>query len=293
MKRYLIAAALLITSAAYAQQPPPEQPAPPADAAITAPPANDGKPITAVLTEWAKKYEKTIVIEPGLSALIKIDPAAKSFEQGLDLALDPKQTIKWRKVFLRAKMEQPKPERLAAMVRSMTALEATGIIIQDPVADKISSFVKAVDVPKGYASGLDKMSPAFSPKAVYVVYDSKPAWASAGGVELFDLTADPSSIPQGAVNAQNLQAIQQKLMAAIMSMDPEERAKAMRSMMNISNNMDSRTRVGLMVEGMKAMQSMTPEERDGMMRRAMEDVQTMKDLGIQLPGMPQPPPPAK
>ncbi len=260
---------------------------------MAAPPANDGTPIAAVLAEWAKKYDKTLVVEPGLTERVKLDPAAKSFEQGLELTLKPLKTIKWRKVYLRAKMKQPKPERLAAMVRSLEAMEATGIIIQDATGTKINYFTKAVEVPQNYAAGLDKMNPAFSNTVVYVVYDSKPSWASANGVELFDLTADPSSIPAGAINAQNLQAIQQKLLAAMMSMDPDERAAAMRGMMSMSNNMDSRTRVQMMVEGIKAMNSMTPEERDGMMRRTMEDLQTMKDMGVQLPGMPAPTPPGK
>ncbi|MHB1462340.1 MAG: hypothetical protein ACYC1M_13730 [Armatimonadota bacterium] len=297
MKRYLIAAVLMCASiTSFAQQPQPEPPEGGPSPEVAAPPVNDGTPIATVLADWAKKYDKTLVVEPGLTNRVKIDPAAKSFEQGLELTLTPLKTIKWRKVYLRAKMKQPKPERLAAMVRSLEAMEATGMIIQDPAGNKISSFAKAVEVPQNYASGLEKMNPSFNTVAVYVVYDSKPAWASANGVELFDLTADPSSIPAGAINAQSLQAIQQKLLAAIMSMDPDERAAAMRGMMAMSNNMDSRTRVQMMIEGIKAMNSMTPEERDGMMKRTMEDLQTMKDMGVQLPGMPsnpQPPPPGK
>jgi len=287
VKRPLIIAALMLTSVCFAQQPSEDQPAPaPAPANGPAQPIPDGKPISAVLAAWAKQNNKTLVVEPALTAMIKLDPAAKTFEQGLDLALKSQPTIKWRKVYFRAKMEQPKPARLAAMVRSLVALEATGIIIQDPTASKISSYVKSVDVPQAYAASLDKMSPAFSPSPVYVVYDSRPAWAVAGNVDLADLTADPSSIPNNAINAQTMQAISQKLMAAMMNMSPEERGKMMQGMMNMANNMDSRTRVQMMVEGMRAMQNMTPEEREGMMRRAQEDMQTMKDMGVQLPGMP-------
>ncbi|MHB1462371.1 MAG: hypothetical protein ACYC1M_13885 [Armatimonadota bacterium] len=292
MRKYFIATMLVLASCAYAQQPQsaPQTAAPATETKAT--PVVDGKPIAAVLTAWAKLNEKTLVLEPGMVASVKLDPAAKTFEQGLDLALKPYENILWRKVFMRAKMEQPKPERLAAMVRTMVALEATGLIVQDPTASKISSFVKSVDVPQNYATALDKMSPAFNAKAVYVVFDNKPSWASANGVSLLDLTADPSSIPEGTLNAENVKQITEKLLSAMASMSSEERAKAIRGMMNMGANIDSRTRVAMFLDGVKVMSSMTPEEIENMKQRSIaqhnEDLQTLKDMGIQIPGMTPP-----
>ncbi len=292
MKTQFIATVLVLASCAYAQQP---QPAPPTSAPATetkATPVVDGKPIAAVLTAWAKLNEKTLVLEPGLVASVKLDPTAKSFEQGLDLALNPYENIKWRKVYMRAKMEQPKPERLAAMVRTMVALEATGLIVEDPTGSQINSFVKSVDVVPNYATTLDTMNPAFNTKAVYVVFDNRPSWASASGVNLLDLTSDPSSIPEGTITAENVKQITEKLLSAMASMSSEERAKAIRGMINMGANLDSRTRVAMFLDGIKVVSNMTPEEIENIKQRGIaqhnEDMQTLKDMGIQLPNQPQP-----
>lgn len=299
MKLILIAVTLVTASCVFAQQPqldteaatPVDTAAPaasgrilyydqagePIDMAALFP--SNGEPIAAVLGGWAKKFGKTLVVEPRLVNHIKLDPAAQTFEQGLDLALKPYENVTWRKVYLRAKVEQPKPDRLAAMVRTMVAMEATGIIVQDPATSKIGSFVKSVDVPEDYESGLSKMNPAFAAKAVYVVFDSKPKWMPADGLRLLDLTADPSCLPANAINAKNIKAINQQMIEAMKKMDPESRAKVMKGMLDTMDGCSPRTRIGMYVAGLKLMERMTPEERETLRRRDLDRVKVMTEMG--------------
>ncbi|MHB1462370.1 MAG: hypothetical protein ACYC1M_13880 [Armatimonadota bacterium] len=283
MKKCFIIVSLLIASSAFAQQPQPT-PQTGSPVAVAGVPVSDGEPIAAVLAGWAKKYNKTLVVEPSLITRLKLDPAAKTFEQGLDLALKPYENILWRKVFMRAKMEQPKPERLAAMVRTMVSMEATGLIVQDPASSKIGSFVKSADVPSDYEAGLSKMNPAFAPKAVYVVFDAKPSWASADGLNLQDLTADPSCLTADTLNAQNIKTITKKLIEAMKKMDPDSRAKVMKSYLALTDGCDARTRVGMFVEWQKINAKMTPEEIEDQRRRGKEYMDVMREKGV--PGLP-------
>ncbi len=278
MKYILIAVSLVMASCAFAQQP---QPAPQAEspAVITNTSQSGGKLIATVLGEWAKKYDKTLVVEPRLTALVKIDPAAKTFEQGLDLALVPYKNITWRKVYLRAKVEQPKPARLAAMVRTMVSMEATGMIVQDPATSKIGSFVKSVDVPQGYEAGLSKMNPAFAAKVVYVVFDSKPRWASADGLSLLDITADSSFLSANTISPLNIKGIIQKMVEAMKKMNPEDRAKVSKSILEYSDSLDTRTRIGMYAVGKRLMENMTPEERETLRQREHDRGEVMREMG--------------
>ncbi len=283
MKKCTIIVSLLIASSAFAQQPQPSSQAGTL-VSVAGIPVSDGEPIAAVLAGWAKKFNKTLVVEPSLITWFKLDPTAKTFEQGLDLALKPYQNITWRKVYLRAKAAQPKPDRLAAMVRTMVTLEASGLIVQDPTTSKIGSFVKSVDVSPDYETGLSKMNPAFAPKAVYVVFDSKPSWASADGLNLQDLTADPSCLTADILNAQKIKAINLKLLEAMKKMDPDSRAKVMKSYLALTDGCDARTRVGMFVEWQKINAKMTPEEHDDQRRRGKEYMDVMREKGV--PGLP-------
>lgn len=283
MKKCFIIVSLLIASGAFAQQPQPE-PQAGTPVAMTAIMPSNGEPIAAVLAGWAKKYSKTLVVEPSLITRVKLDPTAKTFEQGLDLALNPYKNITWRKVYLRAKAEQPKPDRLAAMVRTMVAMEATGLIVQDPTTSKIGSFVKSADVPADYEAGLSKMNPAFAAKAVYVVFDAKPSWASADGLNLLDITADPSCLTENTLNAQKIGAITKRLLDAMKKMEPGNRAKVMKSYLEMVDRCDARTRVGINVEWLKINAKMTPEELDEQRRRSIEYIAVMREMGV--PGLP-------
>ncbi len=275
--------ALLIATGTYAQQPQPQSGVPVAVAGF---PVSDGEPIAAVLAGWAEKYNKTLVVEPSLITQVKLDLSARTFEQGLDLALKPYQNISWRKVYLRAKAAQPKPDRLAAMVRTMVTLEASGLIVQEPTTSKIGSYVKSADVPTDYEAGLSKMNPAFAAKPVYVVFDAKPSWVSADGLNLQDLTADPSCLTTDTLNAQNIKAINQKLIEAMKKMDPESRAKAMKSYLESAEGCDARTRVGMLVASQKRRAKMTPEEIENEKRRGNEYTDVMREMGAF--GMPPP-----
>lgn len=283
MKKCFVFVSLLIASCAFAQQPQPASPAVP----LTATPFiidSEGDPIAVVMAGWAKKYNKTLVVDPGLITLIKLDPSAKTFEQGLDLALKPFKDVMWRKVYLRAKAEQPKPDRLAALVRTMVSMEATGLIVQDPTTRKIGSYVKSADVPQDIEASLSKMNPAFASKVVYVVFDAKPSWATTDGLNLMDLTADPSGLTAGTLSPQNVKAITQKLIEAMKKMDPESRAKVMKSYLEMTDACDARTRVGMFIEWRKISAKMTPEEVDDQKRRGKEYMDVMREKGV--PGLP-------
>ncbi len=267
---------LLIATGTYAQQPQPQSGVPVAVAGF---PVSDGEPIAAVLAGWAKKYNKTLVVEPSLITQVKLDLSARTIEQGLDLALKPYQNITWRKVYLHAKVEQPKPDRLAAIVRTMVAMEATGLIVQDPATSKIGSFVKWADLPQDYEDGLSKMNPVIAAKTVYVVFDAKPSWASADGLNLQDLTAGPSCLTADTLNEQNIKAINQKMITAMKKMDPESRAKVMKSYLESAEGCDARTRVGMLVASQKRRAKMTPEEIEYEKRRGDEYSDVMREMG--------------
>ncbi len=275
MKRCFIIALLVMAVAAFAQQPPAVTPVDAADT-VTAQPSPDGKLLAVVLAAWAKQHEKTLVVEPRLTALVKIDPSAESFEQGLNLALKPYKNLIWRKVYLREKMELPKPERLAAMVRTMVSAESTDIIVQDPKASKISSFVKSVDVPKGFETGLSKMVPPFGTKCIYVVLDKRPNWSQTDGLNLLDLIADPSLINENTLNEQNMAAVMKMTYESIMKMPPESRPEAIRGMGGMDNILDARTVVSWMMDAWKLMDNAS--EFATRLRISNENAEVMKEL---------------
>ncbi|MHB1462369.1 MAG: hypothetical protein ACYC1M_13875 [Armatimonadota bacterium] len=275
MKRCFIIALLVMASAAFAQQPPSAGPADATDTVTTQTPP-DGKPITTVLAAWAKQHEKTLVVEPRLTALVKMDSTATTFEQGLNLALKPYKNLIWRKVYMREKMELPKPERLAAMVRTIVSAEATDIIVQDPKASKISSFVKSVDVPKGFEAGLSKMTPPFGTKCIYVVIDKRPSWSQTDGLNLLDLIADPSLINENTLNEQNMAAIQKMTYEAIMKMPPESRPEAIRGMGAMNDLLDARTTVSWMMDAWKLMDNAS--DMATRLRISSENTEVMKEL---------------
>ncbi len=270
MKRCFIIALLVMAVAAFAQQPPPAAPADATDTVAAKPPP-DGKPIATVLAAWAKQHEKTMVVEPRLTALVKIDPSAAEFENGLDLALKPYKNLIWRKLYLREKMELPKPERLAAMVRTMVSAEAADIIVQDPKASKISSFVKSVEVPKGFEAGLSKMAPPFGTQCIYVVLDKRPSWSQTDGLNLLDLIADPSLINENTLNEQNTTEINRLLCEAIVSMDPKDQESAYRGMMGLQELLDTRTRVAWWINAGKLYPKLTDAEEEAINRAKWND----------------------
>ena len=268
---------IVCTSICYAQAP---LQAPAAQQTVSVAPAADGKPIGDVLADWAKAHGQQLVMEPSLKAAVKIESPTASFEAGLDSALAPYKNIVWRKLYLREGMKLPQAARLSAMMRTMNADEAVDMIVQDQMNAKISSFVKEIPAPKGLESKLADMQPAFSKKLVYVVFSSVPTWASAGGLNLKNLAANPNLINENTLNEQSAFSINKSICEAIARMPEADRGKALRSIGEISGSVNPVEMANWMVDAWKLMDATSEAAKQAAMRHGEENIELMLQDGM-------------
>ena len=270
-----IAMAMLLPLAVMAQQAP-TQPAP----AQNAPAANPGaKEINSALTDMAAQFNATLRVDPALRGVVKPVMEAKTFEEALTATLKPLQNVRWRKVYLRDKMPVPDAPKLVAMVRAMMTMEATGIMMQEESGTKITSYVKGADVPAGYQAQLSKMSPAFKPIPIYVVFSEQAAVR-----DLNQVVTEMNSTNAGSASPQLAGTAAASLMSALGNMSDADRTEAGRAIVNSMMNLDSKTRVQFFSGMMNSFRNMTPEERDNMRNTFRSDHQTARDLGIRMGG---------
>ncbi len=277
MKLGYFAIMCMTASVCYAQAPQPaEAPTGATEAATASPqaesaaPAVDGKPIGDVLADWAAKHSVQLVIEPSLKVSVKIESPTVSFEAGLDSALAPYKYIVWRKLYIREKMDMPQAAHLAAMMRTMNADEAVDMIVKDQMNAKISSFVKDNPVPKGLESKLSDMKPAFNKQIVYVVFNTMPTWASAGGINLKELVANPNLINENALNEQMCSTIYINWWNTIAKMPLEEGVKAQKMMGNILDYVDAAEYGKWMMEAWKYMDNSSPQVMEAKLKRSYD-----------------------
>ena len=238
-----------------------------------------GEPV-AILSEWAKRFGATIIVDSSLVNRVIIDPNAKTVEQALTNALKPYPNVGWRKIYLRAKTKMPKPERLAAMVRTITYMEATGLIMVNDKSQKMSSFVKSVDVESDYESGLPSMNPPFDASAIYVVYNAQPDWAAKDGLNLLDITADPGQIDVNAIPVTTMNTLQQRIFSVMGNMDGKSRALVMKGMLEAWDHMDARAFRNMSCVNEVVRERMTPEEMDVQQQQSKPIIDVFREGGV-------------
>ncbi len=238
-----------------------------------------GEPV-AILSEWAKRFGKTLIVDSSLVNRVIIDPNAKTLEQGLTNALKPYPNVGWRKIYLRAKIKTPKPERLVAMVRTITYMEATGLLMVHDKSHKMSSFVKSIDVESDYEAGLPSMNPPFDAAAIYVVYNARPDWATTDGLNLLDVTADPGQIDTNSIPAAAMSTLQQRIYSVMGNMDDKSRALAMKGILEAWDHMDARAFRNMSYVNQVVSDRMTPEEIDLIRQQSKPIVDVFRDGGV-------------
>lgn len=213
-------------------------------------PADDGRiPIAQAAQELAQKFKVQIIVDPTLTVRVS-PPQADTLEGALDALVANTRDVVWRKVYTNKVLGmEPNSEQILSAVRAMLNIELGGVMVVNPRAATLHSFVANYPVPPSLEQSLEQMQPPFSAKPVYVILNPKPTQATA---------------LRGSRSEQFAQ-LQQQLLELLARMTPEERRQALRAGMNMWMNADPELRSQLIFEGMRMSfeywQTLTPEQQ--------------------------------
>jgi hypothetical protein len=211
---------------------------------------DDGRiPIAQAAQELAQKFKVQIVVDPALTLRVT-PPQAETLERALDEMTAQARDVVWRKVYTNKVLgAEPNAEQILSAVRSLITIELGGVMVVNPRAATLNSFVANYPAPPDLENTLEQMQPPFSAKPVYVILNPKPQAATA---------------LRGTRMEQFAQA-QQQLMDLLAKMSPEERRQALQSAMNMWMNADPDLRNQMIFEGMRMSfeywQTLSPEQQ--------------------------------
>jgi hypothetical protein len=211
---------------------------------------DDGRiPIAQAAQELAQKFKVQIVVDPALT--LRVAPSqADTLERALDEITAQAREVVWRKVYTNKVLgAEPNAEQILSAVRALINIELGGVMVVNPRAATLNSFVANYPAPPDLENTLEQMQPPFSAKPVYVILNPKPQAATA---------------LRGSRMEQFAQA-QQQLMDLLAKMSPEERRQALQSAMNMWMNADPDLRNQMIFEGMRLSfeywQTLPPEQQ--------------------------------
>ncbi len=238
--------ALVIASAQSGQAP--------RGSAKGSPQKEDGRiPITQVAQDLEKRFSVKILVDPALSARVN-PPQADTLERALDELVGQVSGAVWRKVYIKKVLgEEPQPERIINAVRALLNIELGGMLVVDPRANTLHSFVANYPLTPGFEQGLEQMQPPFNAKPLYVILEPRPR-------VLTELKG---------TRLEQFAKAQQQLLELLARMTPEERAQALRAGFQMWLNADPELRYQMMFEGLRMSfeywQSLTPDQQQQMM----------------------------
>ncbi|BCW94558.1 MAG: hypothetical protein WHS44_11615 [Fimbriimonadales bacterium] len=214
----------------------------------------DGRvPIAQAAQELARKFSVQIVVDPALTLRVN-PPKADDLERALDEMTAQARDVVWRKVYTNKVLgAEPNAEQIISAVRALITIELGGVMVVNPRAATLNSFVANYPAPPDLENTLEQMQPPFSAKPVYVILNPKPQSATA---------------LRGSKTEQFAQ-MQQQLMDLLAKMSPEERQQALQSAMSMWMNADPNLRNQMIFEGMRMSfeywQTLSPEQQREMM----------------------------
>ncbi len=207
----------------------------------------------------ATRYGVKIVVDPSLfvSTLPKAPDTGLTADKAMDALVIDAKDASWRRVYLSQAqgMIVPAPEKLADSVRALDKLEQSGLVLENPLTGKATTYLKDWAVSPNFKEEL--AAGQFNATPIYVLYSQH---------------ANSLKSPQ-----EELADMQRRSMELMMNLDPDQMAEAMNQGMQMLMNMDPDTRSRFMSmqmqAGMKMMQSMTPEQRNQLLQQSMQAMQ--------------------
>jgi hypothetical protein len=206
----------------------------------------------------AAKNNTKIVLDPSIFVAVK--PTAPVEGSALPAALDALTSqlkkVSWRRVYLTQVHagSPPPPEKLAASVRTLDQIEQAGLILENPLTRRATSYMKEFAVPANFGEALQAQQ--FSTDGIIVIY------STVGGPDLTKSAED------------RFFDLQKQQMDMMMQMDPDQLGQAMSRGMELWNQMDPTTRSAFMGQmmraGMQMFNNMSPDQKQQMMQDAMQ-----------------------
>ncbi len=218
------------------------------------------KPAVEAFADLAQKANQTVLIESPVKGKVSISATNFTFEEaltGICKSLD----IVWRKLFIeQAEGEKLNADKLAAVVRIISAANLPDVLIADPKAEKPMIFSRRTN----FVIDLDAIAKETGLKLVYLVSNDR---AAAQKTEY-----SKSSESKEKSKAEKYADKQAELINDFLEMTPEERAEAMRKSMQMVMAMDPR----IMQEIMRtSMESLDPQLIGEVMRLNTEMMMSM------------------
>jgi hypothetical protein len=204
--------------------------------------------LRAVVDSLAKRTESKILVDPSLFVAAAPKPPAEdaSLDKALDQLVLAVKGSSWKKVYLQQNNNTltPSPDKLANSVRTLDQLEHSGLVLENPVTKKATTYLKNYAVSNSFVE--DLQAGQFNTTPVYILYATTVSLESKSVEERF---AD----------------LQRQQMEMMMNMSPEEMTQAMQASMQSFMNMDPqmRTRMmgNMMQAGVQMFQSMPADQR--------------------------------
>lgn len=215
----------------------------------------DGRvPIAQAAQTLEQKFSVKIFVDPGLTARVN-PPQSETLERALDELVRQVSGAVWRKVYTNKVLgAEPKPEQVINAVRALLNIDLGGVLVVDPRANTLNSFVANYPLTPNFEQGLEQMQPPFDSKPIYVVLNPRP---------------QPAATELKGNRMEQFSKAQQQLMELLARMSPEERAQALRAGFQMWMNADPELRYQMMFEGMRMSfeywQTLSPEEQQQMM----------------------------
>jgi len=197
---------------------------------------DDGRvPLAQAVQELAQKFKVQIVVDPELTARVK--PAtADTLERALDELVAQAAPVVWRKVYTNKLLGvEPKPEQILSAVRALMNIELGGVIMVNPRAATLSSFVANYPTPPDLESSLEQMQPPFNAKPVYVVFNPRA----------------PQQLQLRGTRLEQFSQLQRQMLELLSRMTPEERSQAIQAGFQMWMNADPAIRNQMIFEGMR------------------------------------------
>ncbi|MGQ9656945.1 MAG: hypothetical protein ACUVV1_03450 [Fimbriimonadales bacterium] len=214
---------------------------------------DDGRvPIAQAAQEVAQKFSVQIVVDPALT--LRVRPSqADTLERALDELTAQARDVVWRKVYTNKVLgAEPNTEQILSAVRALINIELGGVMVVDPRAATLNSFVANYPVPPNLENSLEQMQPPFSAKPVYVILNPR---------------APAANALRGSKTEQFAQ-MQQQMLDLLAKMSPEERSQALQAAMGMWMNADPNLRNQMIFEGMRLSfeywQTLSPEQQQEM-----------------------------
>lgn len=214
-------------------------------------PKNYLEDLKAITDALAKRMKARITVDPLLfvAAPPKVPAETATIDEAMTALAGQIKGAAWRKVYLSTAAGLiPPADRLAASVRALDLLDQSGIVLENPVTNRATTYVKNYPIPQNFADALAAQQ--FTTDPIYVLYNTNP-------------NAAPNITPED-----RFLQLQREQMNMMMQMSPDQMANAMQQGMQLYMNLDPQTRaqfMGQMMQaGMQMWQNMSPEMRQEM-----------------------------